>query len=92
MDCKRALQETDGNLDKAVDLLRKRVWPRLTRRLAARPIRAWSSHTSTPAGALAALVELNCETDFVARTPDFRARSRYRHASRRHQTAVSLSG
>ena len=65
MDCKKALDESDGDFDKAVEFLRikgaKDVGKRAGR-TAANGIVAHSGH---------ALLELNCETDFVAKTPDF---------------------
>jgi len=65
MDSKKALDEADGEFDKAVELLRikgaKDVGKRAGR-TAANGIVAHSGH---------ALLELNCETDFVAKTPDF---------------------
>jgi elongation factor Ts len=65
MDCKKALEESDGDLDKAIEFLRvkgaKDVGKRAGR-TAANGIVAHSGH---------ALLELNCETDFVAKTPDF---------------------
>ncbi len=71
MDCKRALTETDGNLDEAVKILR-------TKGLAAA---AKKAHRSASEGAVVILgdaakkvaLELNCETDFVARNEDFQA-------------------
>ena len=53
MDCKRALEEADGDIDKAVALLRERASPPPRRRPAARPARASSAATSTPAAASA---------------------------------------
>jgi elongation factor Ts len=65
MDCKKALEESDSDFDKAVEFLRikgaKDVGKRASR-TAANGIVAHSGH---------ALLELNCETDFVAKTPDF---------------------
>ena len=71
MDCKKALAECRGDLDKAVDYLRQKG-------LAAAAKKA--SRTATdgavgayvhPGGKIGVLVELNCETDFVARTAEF---------------------
>jgi elongation factor Ts len=69
MDCKRALTETDGNIDEAVKVLR-------TKGLAAA---AKKAHRAASEGAVVILgdaskmvmLELNCETDFVARNDDF---------------------
>lgn len=71
LDCKKALQETDGDLDKAVEILRKQglaaAQKHLGREAKEGLIEAYI-HTGNRIGAL---VELNCETDFVARTPAF---------------------
>jgi len=71
MDCKKALEETDGNIDQAVENLRKRGIAKAEKRAdrAAREgvVGSYIHHN----GKIAVLVELNCETDFVARTQDF---------------------
>lgn len=71
MECKAALAEASGDLDKAVEVLRKRglkVAEKKVGRVAADGlVAAWTS----PAGDVGALVEVNCETDFVARTDKF---------------------
>jgi len=71
MECKAALAEASGDLDKAVEVLRKRglkVAEKKAGRVAADGlVAAWTS----PAGDVGALVEVNCETDFVARTDKF---------------------
>lgn len=71
MDCKRALSETDGDMDKALDFLRKKGLAKAQKRAG----RATSEgviysyiHTG---GKLGVLVEINCESDFVAKTDDF---------------------
>lgn len=73
MDCKRALTETDGDLEKAVDLLRARGSAKAAKR-------AKKSANEGTIGSYvhfdsrtAVIVELNCETDFVANTDDFKA-------------------
>ncbi|MBT3325319.1 MAG: translation elongation factor Ts [Gemmatimonadales bacterium] len=73
MDCKRALTETDGDIEKAVDLLRAKGASKAAKR----------AEKSTDEGTIgsyvhfdnrtAVIVELNCETDFVANTDDFKA-------------------
>jgi len=67
MDCKRALEESDGDLDKAVELLRIKGAKDVDKR----------AGRSTANGLVAAeggtMVELNCETDFVAKSADFQA-------------------
>ncbi|HHG84612.1 MAG TPA: elongation factor Ts [Bacteroidetes bacterium] len=69
MDCKKALVEAEGNLEKAIDILRKKgqkvAEKRSGRDANEGAVFAFGSDTA------AALVELNCETDFVARNEDF---------------------
>ncbi len=73
MDCKKALTESDGNLDSAVDLLRTKGLAALAKK-AGRATNEGiiGSHVSAD-GAVGVLVEVNCETDFVARNDDFQA-------------------
>src|SRR5258708_20514881 len=71
MDCKKALEETNGDIEKAVDLLRQRGIAKGEKRAgrgAAEGLIGSYVHFN---GKLAVLVEVNCETDFVARTEDF---------------------
>ena len=72
MDCKRALAETNGDFDKAVDLLRQKglaVAAKRESKVASEGIITSYIHTG---GKIGVLVELNCETDFVARTDEFK--------------------
>ena len=72
MDCKKALVETKGNLDEAVDHLRKSGIAKAEKkgeRIAKEGLVFSYIHHG---GRLGVLVELNCETDFVARTDDFK--------------------
>jgi elongation factor Ts len=71
MDCKRALEETDGDVDKAVALLRDRGMAAAAKK-AGRDAREGlvSSYIHT-GGRVGVLIEVNCETDFVARTDEF---------------------
>ncbi len=72
MDCKRALVETDGNMDKAMDYLREKslaASAKKAARIAAEGIVDSYVHMG---GKIGVLVEVNCETDFVAKTDDFR--------------------
>ncbi len=72
MDSKRALQEAEGDFAKARDILHKQGLDRAekrTSRIAAQGVIEAYIHGG---GRVATLVELNCETDFVARTPEFR--------------------
>ena len=76
MDCKRALTETDGDLEKAVDLLRSKGAAKAAKR----------AEKSAEEGVIgsyvhfdnrtAVIVEVNCETDFVANTDDFKGLAR----------------
>lgn len=71
MDCKAALEEAQGDMDKAVEILRKKgIAKAETRggRTASQGLVAVASHQ---AGSDVAMIELNCETDFVARTEEF---------------------
>ncbi len=73
MDCKRALEETGGDLEAAVDLLRARGAAKVSKR-AGRDVNQGTIgsyvHFDRRVGVI---VEVNCETDFVANTDDFRA-------------------
>jgi elongation factor Ts len=76
MDCKNALVETGGDFDKAVALLREKGIASANKkaeRTAADGLIGYYIHTD---GKQAGLVELNCETDFVARTDAFKELSR----------------
>jgi elongation factor Ts len=71
MDCKKALTETEGNLEKAIDYLRQKGLAAAAKkadRVAADGAVGAYVH---PGGKIGVLVEINCETDFVARTTEF---------------------
>ena len=71
MDCKRALQEANGNLEEAEVVLRKKGIAAAAKK-ASRATKQGIIGTYVHAGAqLGVMIEVNCETDFVARTPDF---------------------
>ena len=73
MECKKALTETSGDLAKAEDLLRVKSGAKASKaagRIAAEGVIGLSV---APDGKVAAMVEVNCETDFVAKNDDFRA-------------------
>jgi elongation factor Ts len=71
MDCKAALQASDGNLDAAVEFLRKKGLADARKR-DSRDAKDGLVHAYIHAGAkLGVLVEVNCETDFVAKTDAF---------------------
>lgn len=71
MDCKRVLAEADGDMEKAFDLLRKKGLAKAAKR-AGRSTSEGIIHSYIHTGAkLGVLVEINCESDFVAKTDDF---------------------
>ncbi len=76
MDCKRALEEAGGDMEKAGEILRKKGIAKAEKRAgksASEGIVVSYIHHN---GQVGALVELNCETDFVARTEDFQQLAR----------------
>jgi elongation factor Ts len=76
MDCKKALEETGGDLDKAVDELRKKGIAKADKRAERVASEGLIGHYVHHDGKVGVLVELNCETDFVARTEDFKTLAR----------------
>jgi elongation factor Ts len=72
MDCKAALEETKGDMDAAVELLRKKGVAKAEKRLDRAASEGLISSYIHHNGKIGVLVEVNCETDFVARTDDFR--------------------
>ena len=71
MDCKRALEQAQGDLDKAVAILREhglKTYEQKAHRAASEGLVVSYIH---PGGKIGVLVEVNCETDFVARTDEF---------------------
>ncbi len=71
MDCKRALQESNGDFDAAIDLLRKKGQKVAANRADREAKEGLIVTRSAEQGQTAVLVEVNCETDFVARNEDF---------------------
>ena len=71
MECKKALAETGGDLNKAVDALRKSGAAKAERR-AGRAASQGRIESYVHDSRIGVLVEVNCETDFVARTDDFK--------------------
>lgn len=71
MDCKAALDEAQGNMDQAVEILRKKGIAKAEKRGGRSASQGLVVITSHDAGTDVAMVELNCETDFVARTEEF---------------------
>jgi len=73
MDCKEALQETDGNFEAAIDFLRKKGLKSADKKASRVASEGRVFATMDSDGKGANLVSVNSETDFVARTPDFEA-------------------
>src|SRR5688500_18406144 len=71
MDCKAALEEANGDLEKAVEILRKKGLASAAKRAGRVAKDGMIGHYIHMGGKVGVLVEVNCETDFVARTPDF---------------------
>lgn len=71
MDCKKALAETKGNLEKALEYLRERGLKVALKKQDREAKEGLVEAYIHPGGRIGVLVEVNCETDFVARTPEF---------------------
>ncbi|HYN70121.1 MAG TPA: translation elongation factor Ts [Candidatus Eisenbacteria bacterium] len=71
MDCKRALEESEGDVDKAVVLLRERGLAAAARKSGREAREGLISSYIHTGGRVGVLIEVNCETDFVARTDEF---------------------
>jgi elongation factor Ts len=71
MDCKRALEETGGDLDAAVALLRERGQAAAAKKAGREAREGLVSSYIHTGGRIGVLIEVNCETDFVARTEQF---------------------
>jgi elongation factor Ts len=71
MDCKEALAVSDGNFDKAIEFLRKKGMSAATKRSSKAAKDGTISSYIHMGGRIGVLVELNCETDFVAKTDNF---------------------
>jgi elongation factor Ts len=72
MDCKRALEQTDGDVEQAIQLLRQKGLASADKKSGRDASQGLIEPYIHGAGRIGAIVEVNCETDFVARTPDFR--------------------
>jgi elongation factor Ts len=71
MDCKRALTEADGDLDKATSILRERGLAAAAKKSSREAREGLISSYIHTGGRVGVLIEVNCETDFVARTDEF---------------------
>ena len=72
MECKRALAETNGDLETAVDLLRKKGAASAAKKAGREAKEGVIAQAILPGAKVGVLVEINCETDFVAKNEDFR--------------------
>lgn len=71
MDCKKALAENNGDMDKAIDFLRKKGLATAAKRAGRATMEGVVQPYVHTGGKLGVLVEVNCETDFVAKSDDF---------------------
>jgi elongation factor Ts len=71
MDCKSALQEAGGDFEEAVTILRKKGVASAAKKAGRTASEGVITSYIHPGSKMGALVEVNCETDFVARTPEF---------------------
>jgi elongation factor Ts len=72
MDCKKALLECAGNINEAIDCLRKKGLAKAAKRAGRETAEGLIASYIHPGGKIGVLVDIDCETDFVARTEDFR--------------------
>jgi elongation factor Ts len=73
MECKEALEQTGGNLEKAAEVLRQKGFAQVAKRATRATTEGLIEAYIHTGGRVGALVELGCETDFVARTSEFKA-------------------
>jgi elongation factor Ts len=92
MDCKAALEEANGDLDRAVEILRKKGIAKAEKRGGRVAAQGLVVITAREADRDAAMIELDCETDFVARTEGFQtlARELAAHAAQHAPNGVHL--
>ena len=76
MDCKRALEEAGGDLERAMDVLRRKGAAGVAKRAGREAREGVVEAYVHLGGKIGVLLELNCETDFVAKTDEFRALAR----------------
>lgn len=72
MDCKNALKESGGNLDKAIEYLRKKGLKKVEKRSSKIAAEGMVFSYIHPGSRIGVMLEMNCETDFVARGDDFK--------------------
>lgn len=76
LDCKKALTETNGNFEAAVEILRKKGLATAAKKAGREANEGLIGSYVHPGSKIASLVEVNCETDFVARTEEFQQLAR----------------
>ena len=93
MDCKKALEETGADIEAAIDLLRSRGEAKASKRAGRATDEGTVASYIHHGGRIGVLVELNCETDFVAKTAEFRtlARDIAMHVAARDPVAVATA-
>lgn len=72
MDCKKALVETEGDIEAAIQVLRERGWSKLQEKAGKVTKEGMVDSYIHAEGKIGVLLEVNCETDFVAKNKDFR--------------------
>ena len=73
MECKAALAETEGNVEQAITVLRTKGQAKAEKRAGRSTSQGVIGHYIHQGGQVAVIVEVNCESDFVARTDDFQS-------------------
>ncbi len=73
MDCKKALEESDGDLEKAIDWLRQKGLSKAAKKAGRATSEGVIAQKSAPDNSIAAFAEVMCETDFVSRGDKFQA-------------------
>ena len=71
MDCKKALVESDGDMDKAIEWLREKGLSQVAKKASRIAAEGVVAQYVAPCGSVGVIVEVNCETDFVAKTDNF---------------------
>jgi elongation factor Ts len=73
LDCRKALEAADGDFDQAVTMLREKGLAAAAKKASREAKEGLIGNYVHPGAKMAAIIEVNCETDFVARTPEFQA-------------------
>ncbi len=72
MDCKAALKEADGDIEKAIEILKKKGIAKAAKKAGREASEGLIGSYIHHGGKIGVLIEVNCETDFVAKTDDFK--------------------